>query len=416
MADNNDPRENDPNRNDPNGQYGDQQYGNQYGDEQYGSQQYGNQQYGDQTAGHPQQSAQQADGDEAADGKAPKPAAHPHRRFGGRRSPVTVGAIGILIILMLTVSSFYLGSMPLVGAAPQYTAKFTEAAGLVTGNEVRVAGVKVGQVDEVKLNGDRVDVRFKVSNTWVGNQTQASIQIKTVLGQKYLAIEPRGDEPLDPGTPITDTVSPYDVIDAFSDATRQVEELNTDSVAQSISSLREAFSGTAGNMGPALDGISRLSQTIASRDQQVQRLLAATKDTSQILADRNQEFVRLIGGAGQLLDELNNRQDNISALLASTTSMSNSLSGIVADNREQLGPALDALRGVTDLLTRQNDNLQKAITNLGPFYRLYSNVLGNGRWFEAVVTNLLPPALPQQNTTRPPNMQQNLTNGGTEGR
>ncbi|GAA1479730.1 hypothetical protein GCM10009624_01700 [Gordonia sinesedis] len=441
MADNNDPNRNDPNRNDPNrndpnqygpnqndprygdGQYGDPQYQDpRYGDQQYGDQQYGAQQGGpgqyDPTAEHPQAAGAGGDArsaDEAADAKQDQPAAHPHRRFGGRRSPVTVGGIGILIILMLTVSSFYLGQMPLVGAAPRYVAKFTEAAGLVSGNEVRVAGVKVGQVDDVKLNGDRVDVRFKVNNTWVGNQTQASIQIKTVLGQKYLELKPRGDKPLNPSDPITDTVAPYDVIEAFSDATTQIEELDTTQVAESINKLSNAFSGTAGDLGPALDGVSRLSQTIASRDQQVQRLLAATKDTSQILADRNEEFVRLIGGAGQLLDELNRRQKNISALLASTTSLSNALSGIVADNREQLGPALDAFRGVTDLLKRQNDNLRKAITNMAPFYRLYANVLGNGRWFDAVVTNLLPPALPQQNTTRPPNMQENLTNAGTGG-
>ncbi|AZZ83916.1 ABC transporter substrate-binding protein [Gordonia alkanivorans] len=347
-------------------------------------------------------------------GQKPAKAQHPHRRFGGRRSPVSIGAIGILILMMLGLSAFYLTDVPLLGAGARYTAKFSEAAGLKPGNEVRVAGVKVGEVDDVKLNGDLVDVTFKVENTWIGNQTQASIQIKTILGQKFLSLNPRGSEPADPDVPLTDTVAPYDVIEAFSAATNQIEDFDNDQLAESMRVLSDAFSGTAGTTGPALDGLARLSNTIASRDQEVQKLLSATKDTSKLLADRNEEFVRLIAGAGQLLDELNNRQRSISALLASTTSLGDSLTGIVRDNEEQIGPALDALKGVNELLQRQNQNIRDSIKYMAPFYRLYANVLGNGRWFESSVVNLLPPALPQQNTTRPPNKTLDQNNGGTE--
>lgn len=336
------------------------------------------------------------------------------RRFAGRRSATSIGALGLLILIMAAVSSFYLKDLPLLGAGARYTAQFSEAAGLKAGNEVRVAGVKVGEVTEVALDNDKVDVTFTANNTWIGNQTQASIQIKTVLGQKYLALNPRGSELADPRVKLTDTVAPYDVIEAFGDAADQIENVDTDEVAKSLRTLSAAFSGTnADDINSSLTGISRLSNTIASRDQEVQRLLKATKDASKILADRNEEFTRLIAGTGVLLKELNNRQKSISALLASTTTLSKSLSGIVKDNEAQIGPALDSLKGVTDMLTRQNKNLRDTITYMAPFYRVYANVLGNGRWFEATVTNLLPPALPQQNTTRLPNMTKNLNNGGT---
>ncbi|QKT09261.1 MCE family protein [Gordonia sp. X0973] len=341
---------------------------------------------------------------------------HPSRRFAGRRSPVTVGALGVLILLMLSISSFYLTQLPILGAGPRYTAQFSEAAGLQKGSEVRVAGIKVGTVESVGLNpeGNKVDVKFNVKNTWIGNQTQASIQIKTLLGQKYLGLTPRGSDPADPSKPITDTISPYDVIDAFSDASNQIENLDTDKVAESLQTMSAAFSGTAGDFGPALTGLSRLSETIAKRDQDVQALLNATKGTSKILADRNDEIVKLIGGTGQLLDELNRRQQSIATLLSSTTQLSKALSGIVADNQAQIGPALSSLRQVAGLLSKQKDNLSRSIQSLAPFYRLYGNVLGNGRWFESMVTNLIPPALPQQNTSRPPNKTKLLNNGGTE--
>ncbi|MFC0316385.1 MlaD family protein [Gordonia phosphorivorans] len=337
------------------------------------------------------------------------------RRFAGRRSARSIGILGLAVLVMVSLSTFYLKDLPLLGASPQYTVQFSEAAGVQPGNEVRVAGIRVGEVTEVKLDGDRVLMKLRVSNTWIGDRTQATIQIKTVLGQKYIALNPLGTERADPRVVLTETVAPYDVIEAFSDATDQIENVDTDQVAKALGELSDVFTATADDIGPSLEGISRLSKTIASRDDEVRRLLKATRDSSQILADRNEEFTRLIAGAGVLLQELNNRQQSISALLASTESLSRALTGIVTDNEKQIGPVLDSLRGVTDLLTAQNANLRSTIQNMAPFYRLYANVLGNGRWFEAVVTNLLPPALPAQNTTRLPNMQKNLTSGGTGG-
>lgn len=330
------------------------------------------------------------------------------------RSPVTVGFIGILVVLMLASSAFFLNSLPLIGAGVIYSANFSEAAGLKPDAEVRVAGVKVGNVRAVELDGDKVRVDMQVSQAWIGNQTTASIQIKTVLGQKYVALDPQGSELADPNDviPLSRTTSPYDVVEAFSDAADQIEEVDTNQLATSMRTLSDAFSGTPADLRASLDGLTRLSETIASRDQKVQELLEATKDTSKILADRNQEFERLINGAGQLLEELNNRQQSISQLLSSTITLSDALSGIVKDNQEQIGPTLETLRQVIEILDDQNENLRQSLTYLAPFYRLYADVLGNGRWFDMVITNILPPALPQQNTTRLPVLQEQLNNGG----
>ncbi|MGY3555541.1 MCE family protein [Williamsia sp. R60] len=329
------------------------------------------------------------------------------------RSPVTVGFIGILVILMMSTSAFFLTSLPLLGAGITYSANFSEAAGLRPGAEVRVAGVKVGAVQSVALDGSKVLVRMKVQGTWIGDQTTASIQIKTVLGQKYIALDPQGSELADPKDviPLSRTTSPYDVIEAFSDAADQIEEVDTNQLATSMRTLSDAFSGTPADLRASLDGLTRLSETIASRDQKVQELLEATKDTSKILADRNQEFERLINGAGQLLEELNNRQQSISRLLSSTITLSDALSGIVKDNQEQIGPTLETLRQVIEILNDQNENLRQSLTYMAPFYRLFTNVIGSGHWFDGIITNLLPPSLPQQNTTRLPIKQKQGNNG-----
>jgi phospholipid/cholesterol/gamma-HCH transport system substrate-binding protein len=261
---------------------------------------------------------------------------------------------------------------------------------------VRIAGVKVGKVTSVELDGDHVDVAFKVSDAWVGDETSASIQIKTILGQKYLALDPRGSDTLNPSDaiPLDRTTSPYDVIEAFSAAAQTVGDIDSDQLAQSMVTLSQAFEGTPTEIRASLDGVSRLSQTIASRDQELQKLFDATGKTTKVLADRNAEFNRLISDAGLLLGELNSRQQSISQLLTGTQRLSQQLTGLVHDNEAAIGPALEQLDGVVEILKANNENLDKAMKLYEPFVRLYTNVVGNGRWFDQVVVNLLPPGLP----------------------
>lgn len=321
-----------------------------------------------------------------------------------RRSPAVAGALGIAMVLLATISALSLDSLPIIGAGSTYTAEFSEAAGLKPDDEVRIAGVKVGKVTSVELEGDRVVAEFKVSDAWVGDKTSASIQIKTLLGQKYLAIEPRGTEPLgtDDRIPLERTTAPYDVIEAFSSAAETVGEIDTEQLAKSMETLSQAFKGTPDNIRASLDGVSRLSQTIASRDEELRKLFDATAKTSKILADRNEEFTKLISDAGLLLEELNFRQQSISRLLTGTQRLSQQLTGLVRENEEQIGPALQQLNGVVDILRENNENLDRAAKLYEPFVRLYANVVGNGRWFDQVVVNLLPPGLPEIPGPRPP--------------
>lgn len=322
----------------------------------------------------------------------------------GKRSPAFMGALGLFLVLLVTMSVFFVDRLPIVGAASRYTAEFSEAAGLKPGNEVRIAGVKVGAVTDVSLEEDRVLVEFRTQDAWIGNETTASIQIKTVLGQKYLALDPKGSEPADPGEriPLSRTVSPYDVIDAFSDAASTIDQIDTAQLATSFRVLSEAFETTPPEIRGSIDGVARLSESLAKRDEELKKLFAATRQTTQVLADRNTEFERLLGNGGQLLAELNVRQQAISQLLDGARTLSTELSALVADNEQQIGPALTNLRDAIQLLNDNQQNISRTLELATPFYGLYANVIGTGRWFDAVIVNLLPPALPEIPGDRPP--------------
>ncbi|OLT11475.1 ABC transporter substrate-binding protein [Pseudonocardia sp. CNS-139] len=306
--------------------------------------------------------------------------------------PVPMAVTGLLVIV-LTVALVF-NAPTLFAPGRTYQAEFGEAAGLTSGDMVTVAGVEAGRVTDVALAGDRVLVTFR-TDAWVGDRTAASIEIKTLLGAKYLALDPQGEGELDPATPIplTRTASPYDVVEAFDGLSGTIDQIDTVQLAASLNTLSDTFRGTPPEVRGALDGLSRLSTTIASRDEEIRRLLAGTHDLSRVLAERNDEFERLLSDGNLLLAEIQRRRDAISALLDGTRRLSEELRGLVADNREQLRPTLEQLDRVAALLQRNRDALDESLEKEAVFVRLFTNAVGNGEWFDNYVCGLFPPPL-----------------------
>src|SRR6478752_5804121 len=105
------------------------------------------------------------------------------------RNPVTIGAISIAVIALLILAAFKADKLPLIGGGDTYYASFTEAGGLKPNDEVRVAGVRVGKVKSVTLDGDHVRVEFLLQKgVQFGTQTGAEIKVKTLLGSMFLAL------------------------------------------------------------------------------------------------------------------------------------------------------------------------------------------------------------------------------------
>ena len=310
------------------------------------------------------------------------------------RNPVPIGAAGLTIITILLVLAFNVGSLPIIGGGDSYRAAFSEAGGLRDGDDVRIAGVKVGKVKNVDLAGDHVVVDFKVTEPAAfGTQTGASIRMKTLLGQKYLALEPAGPGQLkaDSEIPIDRTVSSYDIVNAFSDLTETTEQIDTTQLAKSLTTLATEFRDSPPDVKAALDGLSRLSNTIASRDAELKRLLASANSVSGTVAQRNKSIESIIKNSDLLLVELNARRDAIHTLFTNTSAMAQQLTALVRENRAELKPALDQLTKVLAVLQKHEQDLNDTIAAMAPFTRLFSNVLGNGRWFDTYIANLTSP-------------------------
>jgi phospholipid/cholesterol/gamma-HCH transport system substrate-binding protein len=336
---------------------------------------------------------------------APKTRRAPRGRSFSSRNPTVIGAIGLVVVAALLWAAFNASKLPIIGGGTVYSAQFSEAAGLRPNDEVRVAGVKVGTVTSLGLEGDHVKVTFRVKHAFIGDRSTLAIKIKTLLGAKYLAVDSLGDAKQKPkqeiGPPCTTgavgagcrTTSPYDIYPAFRQLTRTVGDIDTTKLGVAFETLAETFQNTPQSVRAVVGGLSRLSRTVASRDAQLRTLLARARSVTGVLVARDQQITTLLSDGNLLLGELTARREAIRALLQNTSLLTAQLEGLVADNRATLKPALDQLHGVLQLLQDNQDALDRGLAALAPFYRLFANTLGNGRWFDSYIQNLSIPGI-----------------------
>lgn len=310
------------------------------------------------------------------------------------RNKTVIGAVGIVSILLLLAAAFTTDRLPVIGGGTVYAADFSEAAGLQNRDEVRVAGVKVGKVVGISLDGDHVVVKMRLKGVELGALTRAEIKIKTVLGRKYVQLEPDGEGRLDPDThiPLSRTRAPFDISPAFQELATTVGGIDTAQLAKSFTVLADDFRGSADDVKASLDGLSRLSTTIASRDAKLRELLTRAQGVTAVLAERDDDIVGFLKEADLVLQEVKARREAIHRLLVTTTELAEQLTALVRENRANLAPALESLRGVSAVLRKNEANLDVSIPRLAAFVRLFANNLGNGRWFDTYVYNLTNPS------------------------
>lgn len=308
------------------------------------------------------------------------------------RSPIAVAVIGLVLLLLIGFAAYRADRLPVIGGGTTYNADFTEAAGLKRGQEVRIAGLKVGKVTGVELKGAKVRVTFRVKDAWIGDATTATIMIKTLLGSKYLALDPLGSKSQRPRAviPIGRTIAPYDVTTAFDDLGTTLGQVDSGQVAKSMETISAAFSGTPKHVRSALDGLSALSEVIASRDSELASLLEGTRKLSGTIASQNEQFRVLLKDGNLVLAELRRRREAIHALLVGLQRLSIEIVDFVEDNRARIGPVLASLDRITDVLVRNQKDLDRTLKLVGPYVRLLANASGNGRWLDGYLCNGVP--------------------------
>jgi len=305
---------------------------------------------------------------------------------------IRAGFMGIVLAVLVIAVGLAPERLVSWATAVRYQALFADAGGVAAGNDVTISGIKVGTVSNVGLQGRNALVTFTIDGTVeLGSDTTAHVRTGTLLGERVMTLESKGERTMRPMDviPETRTASPYSLTEAVSELTSNTAGTDTASLNQSLDTLSATLNQVAPQLGPAFDGVTRLSQAINDRDDTLGELLENGADVTKILSDRSQQVNTLILNANDLVAVLSDRRYAIVELLAHTSALSAQLSGLIADNEQELAPTLDKLNDVTAVLEKNSDNIAKALPGLAKFQITLGETIGNGPYYQAYIPNIM---------------------------
>jgi phospholipid/cholesterol/gamma-HCH transport system substrate-binding protein len=309
---------------------------------------------------------------------------------------IRAGIFGIAVVVCVLMVAFGYTSLPFYPQGKSYEAYFADAGGISPGNDVNVSGITVGKVSGVALAGDVAKVTFTVNrNVKLGDQTLASIKTDTVLGERSLAVTPRGGGSVT-SIPLGRTTVPYTLNMALQDLGQNSAELDKGQLNQALGVLTDSLRDATPQLRRTLDGVSALSRSINANDQALEQLLARANSVSKVLADRAGQVNQLITDGNQLFAALDERRAALSNLIAGIDEVSQQISGFVADNRREFGPALKKLNLVLDNLLERREHISQALKRLPPYATALGESVGSGSGFSVNLPNSLPNVLMEQ--------------------
>lgn len=302
------------------------------------------------------------------------------------RNQIAVAVVGTVLVIVFVLLSMNLGKIGFLNPSHTYHAELANADGLKSGDDVRVEGVSVGKVRRVAVAGDRVRVDFTVrSGLKLGDESSATVEVATVLGNLFMQVESAGSGTLRPGgtIPLARTTVPYTLIGALNQFGTFAQHTDLDQLRASLHTLAQTVSGISPkDADAALSGLSSIAQTVAGKQQQIQQLLSATDSITSTLNSRSSALVSLLGQGDQFLQLLQQRSAVIDQLLADTARLGSQLSVLMTRNGAQFSALLRNLDSVTSVLAAEKSQLQAAVRVLGDFSVNVANATGAGPWLD----------------------------------
>jgi phospholipid/cholesterol/gamma-HCH transport system substrate-binding protein len=273
------------------------------------------------------------------------------------------------------------------GATQAYSAVFTEATGVVEGDDVRVAGVKVGTVQDVGIvDRDRALVRFEVDEgTPLTRSTHVTIRYRNLVGQRYLALteEPGALGVLEEGAtiPVDRTHPALDLTVLLNGFKPLFAAMSPSDVNKLSMELVKVFQGEGGTLEGLLGSTASVTNTLAARDELIGDLIANLNETLETVGDRDRELSQLIVRTRRLVGGLSRDREAILGSLDSISGLAVETADLVGGARPGLTKDIRELRKVTRNIDDNRAELDRAIKVLPIKLEKVGRTAIYGSWF-----------------------------------
>jgi phospholipid/cholesterol/gamma-HCH transport system substrate-binding protein len=291
---------------------------------------------------------------------------------------VTALATGVLVATIGNLS---------FGGTHTYKAVFSDATGVNKGDDIRVAGVKVGTVKDVAISDrTRALITFSVDDsTSVTEATHATIKYRNLVGQRYIALtqEVGPATKLDDGAtiPIARTSPALDLTVLFNGFKPLFQALSPADINQLSYEIVQVFQGEGGTLESLLEHTASVTSTLADRDQVIGDLVDNLSEVLDHVADRDQQLNQLITTFKQFVGGLNQDRDAILGSLDQISQLSVQTASLVKGVRSPLVGDIANLRQLTANIQRNRGELDRALQVLPIKLEKVGRTATYGSWF-----------------------------------
>ena len=288
-----------------------------------------------------------------------------------------------LLAIAALVAVFGPARNQILGGHWDYSADLPDAAGIRAGDDVRVAGIAVGEVQEIAARGDRVRVDFRLDqDVPLTTDTRTEVKLATLLGKRYLNLTPGKGAQLSEGgnVALTHAYGSYTLERFWIEHGGDVGQFDMGTLSKAVDVLARDLSGSPSANRDALDGLADLSEIAQKRDAQVARLLQTTRSVTDEAVAQRKQLVQLMTRGDKVFRMVEKRKEAIDDLLRDSRELVVQLTDLAERNQVPMTSALTDLRTVLGTLVKHRDDLTKTLQLADPAMRLYVNSAGDGPW------------------------------------
>lgn len=294
---------------------------------------------------------------------------------------VTIMATAILAISIANVN---------LTSTESYTARFSDATLLLPGDDVRIAGVRVGQVEEVGIvDRKQAEVTFSVAaNRKLPATVTAQIKFRNLVGQRYVSLSQggAGGDPnavLEPGDniPLERTRPALDLTELFNGFKPLFRALSPDDVNQLSYEIIQVLQGEGGTIDSVLAHTASLTTTIASKDQVIGQVINNLNTVLSTVNNRTAQLSGLIDALQQLSTGLAEQRAPIGEAIDALGALTESTAGLLGSVRPPLTENITHLGVLASTLSEHGDTVDKFLTGLPHKIQTINRVSSYGGWF-----------------------------------
>jgi phospholipid/cholesterol/gamma-HCH transport system substrate-binding protein len=285
------------------------------------------------------------------------------------------------LLLAATIGNFSFAS------TNSYRAVFTDVTGVTVGDDVRIAGVRVGAVTGIAIK-DRTEAEltFTVSTDHpLFTSTHAEIRWRDLVGERYLAlVDGAGDETrLQPGgeIPLAQTAPALDLTVLFQGFKPLFAALSPDDVNKLAFEIIQTLQGEGGTIDGLLSETASLTSALADRDQLIGSVIDNLNGVLTALDQHNDRFGDLLNQLQRLISGLSQDRQAIGSSLGDINALAAASAGLLDQARPAISTDLSQLTTLTGTINKNEKTVQSMLTKLPPKLDAATNVGDYGSWF-----------------------------------